>query len=352
MKHVFIEDIKSGMILGEDLLNNFNVTVFNKHHVVKDEDIEKIKKLDLLMISIAEEKDLIDKSENNDEAEDSIIEEERKKYFDSFKDNYYDIINKYSSYACNLDSSSKDAIEKTANDLISALEKEKSFVEIIKLIRSEDFDVHRHCVNVSIISFIIGKLLKMSNREKRNLVLTGLFHDVGFTCSAKDILGRPVIGVEDEPKHPFHSCEKVKSVYSFENEVIFGILNHHERIDGSGFPRGVKGNDINIYSRILAVADEYDRMTTKSSKGENSPFSTLESLNKMSYGGGLDPKVVDVFTNMYTGNYLGHKVLLSDGRKGKIVYRNKYDKFRPMVKSGDEFIDLYSEYKLNIVDFI
>jgi HD-GYP domain-containing protein (c-di-GMP phosphodiesterase class II) len=111
------------------------------------------------------------------------------------------------------------------------------------------------------------------------------------------------------------------------------------------------GEKINIYSRIIAVADTYDAMTSKRVFADKmSPFFVLENLNGLSFET-LDPKVCKKFIEMITSNYVGQEVVLSDGRKGKIVYLNKYDKLRPLVKIGDGFVDLFTNYDINIEDF-
>lgn len=371
MKYVFVEDLEQGMVLGEDLLNEFNSIVFLKNHILSEKDIESIVRLNYLMVKILEKREdsaEIDKVEAVEKVQDNVkisvdrsqlVEEKRQKELQSIKDTYLNSLFKFKDMILKIEKDSDftmTEIDNLINPLILSISSEKSFVDILKILNADEDYLVTHSINVGIISHVLAKSLAMSNEDQRNIMIAGVFHDIGKLKIDNKILYKNGKLTEDEflemKKHSLLSCEYLKKHAKLNDKIVIGILDHHERMDGSGYPRASVGDEINIYSRILAVADTYDAMTSKRVFADRmSPFYVLENLNGLSFET-LDPKVCKKFIEMITSNYVGQEVVLNDGRKGKIVYLNKYDKLRPLVKIGDAFVDLFTNYEIKIEDFI
>src|SRR5699024_4973525 len=125
-------------------------------------------------------------------------------------------------------------------------------------------------------------------------------------------------------------------------------LQHHERMDGSGYPHGIPGDEIDYFSRIVAVADVFHAMTSKRSYRDPSPFyEVLQQMNNDTFGV-LDPTITKVFVERIMDSLLGNTVLLTNGMQGKIVLIHNNDPIHPLIKVDDDYIDLRKRNGLHI----
>lgn len=222
--------------------------------------------------------------------------------------------------------------------------------------RNNNSYLNKHSLNVAILSGCMGKWLGLSKVEIRRLIYSGLLHDIGKLKVPKRILEKPSKLTDEEfkeiQKHPVFGYQMLSTRPDISKDVILGVLSHHERIDGSGYPSGLKDDSIHLFGKVVAVADVFDAMSTnKNYREKHSPFKVAEEISKSSFGI-LDPKVSRVFLDNISKFYVGNKVLLSDGRVGDIIYINPSDSNKPVVKlAGDVFIDL-SKDKVKIVDIL
>ena len=156
----------------------------------------------------------------------------------------------------------------------------------------------QHSQRVSALCISIGEALGLSQQKIEELKTGGLLHDIGKIAIAESILNKPGKLSEDEFKeikrHPEIGYRILKSANDL-SEIAVYVLSHHERWDGKGYPRGLKGNDIPFESRIIAVADAYDAMTSERSYREALPEKVvLEELHKNA-GSQFDPDIVRLF---------------------------------------------------------
>lgn len=130
-----------------------------------------------------------------------------------------------------------------------------------------DSYTYTHSINVALLSRLIGKWMKYGKNMQDSLMFAGLLHDIGKMKIDKNVLNKPDKLTDQE-------FEKIKqhSVYSYELlqlnkdiplDVKVGILMHHERMDGSGYPYGVCNENINDIAKVLAIADSYDAMISE-----------------------------------------------------------------------------------------
>lgn len=191
--------------------------------------------------------------------------------------------------------------------------------------------VTRHSVMVAFISSIIGRKLKLTDEQLKVLVLAGLLHDVGKLVIAKD--------ADPEPKaHVVNSGKLLHHVPSLPQEVLLTAIQHHERMDGSGFPLGAKGDKIHSYARIVAVADLFHQQAYE---GEHAnPFPVLEYMAKEMFDK-LDQSVCQPFIRHVRDCLINSPVLLSDGRTGQVIFFNANKLDKPVIKSHNgTIIDL------------
>ena len=176
-------------------------------------------------------------------------------------------------------------------------------------------------------------------------------HDVGKMEIPERIIKKPEILTDSEysviklhPKRgynllaPIRMDERIKKV----------ALMHHERCDGSGYPSGLKGDQIEEFAKMVAIVDIYDAMTSaRVYRGPLCPFEVITVFESEGYEK-FDPKYIIPFLEGIVNSYLNEKVILSDGRVGTIVLNNKNALSRPVVRIGNELIDLSKEKNLFI----
>lgn len=161
---------------------------------------------------------------------------------------------------------------------------------------SHDYYTYNHCVNVSVYSISIAK--RVLGEDKKLLMvagLGGLLHDLGKRLVDLKIINKA--GKLDEAewiemkKHPSHGVELLKGVDNVPEEAKRIVHEHHEHLDGTGYPRGLTDENISQLSRVAAIADVFDALTTKRSyKEATSADVALEIMLKMSPGK-FDPNI-------------------------------------------------------------
>lgn len=143
-----------------------------------------------------------------------------------------------------------------------------NFNEILKeqleSIQVKDHYTFEHCRRVKRLVIEIGKSLNLNDSDLKTLTLAAFCHDVGKINISDEILNKPDKLTTDEyssmQKHVTYSFDIVKD--TIDNDVAELLIMHHERLDGSGYPNGLQGEEISLLGRILAVADSFDAMTT------------------------------------------------------------------------------------------
>ncbi|WP_432667255.1 HD domain-containing protein [Wukongibacter baidiensis] len=177
--------------------------------------------------------------------------------------------------------------------------------EIALKSQKKDLYTHNHGDRVKDYSVAIGNKLGLSKESVENIAFASLFHDIGKINVPDEILQKPgrLTSAEMEliKKHPIDGAEMVKDTYY--EKITKIIIEHHERLDGSGYPYGLMGYEISIEAKIIAVADTFDAMITD--RPYRKAVSPSDALNELKILGGIhyDEKVVDAF----------EKVLLEKG---------------------------------------
>jgi HD-GYP domain-containing protein (c-di-GMP phosphodiesterase class II) len=173
----------------------------------------------------------------------------------------------------------------------------KELTELAEKVHEKDVYTHGHNQRVKDYAVKIGNKLNLSKEKIGNVAFASLFHDLGKVHVPDEILNKPgrLTGEEFEfiKKHPTHGMELVKKTYY---EGIAEIINqHHERLDGSGYPKGIKGDEILLEAKIIAVSDTYDAMTTDRAYRKGLPPQVaVDELIKLK-GIYYDEMVVDAF---------------------------------------------------------
>jgi HD-GYP domain-containing protein (c-di-GMP phosphodiesterase class II) len=233
-----------------------------------------------------------------------------------------------------------DDLAKTVNKQVETTDV-MHIIQIINSVRKVNEPLYYHCVNVALLNGIIGKWLKLDDDGLDALVKVGLLHDIGKLKIPQRILLKPSKLTEEEfdliMNHPVFSHELlVRSGYTDER-ILKSVIQHHERVNGMGYPYGLSIDKIAEFARITAISDVYDAMVVKRNGQTHSPFEILSWFAEGCYLE-LDYKYVMVFIESMIDEFKGKKVLLSDGREATVMMIHSMNISCPIVKVKDEII--------------
>ncbi|MGZ3695095.1 MAG: HD-GYP domain-containing protein [Bdellovibrionota bacterium] len=169
---------------------------------------------------------------------------------------------------------------------------------IVSTLDEKDSYTHGHSIRVSEYAVILGEELNLSEIEIREVELAALLHDVGKIGIPDNILLKPGRLTQAEfeimKSHPVRTGKILEKITALRH-LIPGIVHHHERFDGLGYPSGLKGDGIPLYARIILIADTFDAMTsTRPYRLALDKEIAFEELNRCS-GSQFDPYLVQCF---------------------------------------------------------
>lgn len=177
----------------------------------------------------------------------------------------------------------------------------RAFHNLLKMM-SFDYYTYTHSVNVCTFSLALAQYTGITNVGELHQIGTGaLLHDVGKTRISESILKKEAPLTEDEMdiirKHPEWGYEIIKETDIIEQVSYYPILQHHERENGSGYPKSLKGKHIHLYSKITAIADTFDAMTTR--RAYRQAMGTFPALRKMfDHGDAYDKTLLRQFARL------------------------------------------------------
>ncbi len=250
---------------------------------------------------------------------------------------------------------SEETLIKNAESLFASKTSIQMF-DLLHCMKSIDDSVYAHSINVALISRAIGKWLKMSREQLNELTIAGLLHDIGKAEIPSEILNKTGKLTDEEfeliKSHALKGSKLLKKA-GFNSDIQFAALQHHERSDGSGYPRGLEADEISDFASIIAIADVYDAMT--SARSYRTPKCAFQVIAAFEEDGlkKYNTKYILTFLERIANAYQNSMVMLSDGRSGKIVYINKSRLSRPIVQVDDnEMVDLSRETDISITSIM
>lgn len=249
-----------------------------------------------------------------------------------------------------------DELQKNVIPTIHEASDSKYVLQLFTALQAKDDYTYRHNIAVGAIANLIGKWMGLDQKDLRQVTTAGLLHDVGKMLIPESILNKPgrLTGVEfaEMKKHTIYGYDILKETVGINHRQALVALQHHERIDGSGYPMGLYKDEIDIFSRIVAVADVFHAMSSNRIYQNQSPFYKVLSEMQRDMFHGLDPEITILFIEKTMNALIGNSVILTDGRLGTILMVHRNNPIQPLIRVGDEFIDLSKESSLQIEQII
>ncbi|MDR5585888.1 MULTISPECIES: HD-GYP domain-containing protein [Clostridium] len=244
-------------------------------------------------------------------------------------------------------------IESISVKLVNNMCKNKKTSIGITDLQSYDVNTYLHSLSVTVISIAIGSALNLSKKELCDLGVCGLLHDIGKVAIPIEIIGKPSKLTEEEfnivKTHAELGGNYIVENKYMDNDIYLGVISHHEKFDGTGYPNKLKREDIPLFGRIITVADVYDALT--GNRPYRNPIKPLEAIEYIMAGVGssFDYNVVKAFLKKIEPYPIGSCVKLSDKRRATVIGDNINNPLRPIIKilqkNGDEaeIIDLQND---------
>ena len=249
-----------------------------------------------------------------------------------------------------------------ARALVGSLDRNPDALLLLSRIREKDTYLLEHSLNVGILSAHFARSLGMSQPEIEAAAYSGLLHDLGKIKIPDEILHKPGRLTEDEmavmKKHVEYGVDFL-SAMKLDTGLIKVVSEHHERLDGLGYPYRLSGEDISYNGRILAITDMYDALTADRCYKAGMPSQKALQILMKDSETKLDATLLQQFIKCMGIYPLGSLVELSNQRVAMVMHQNESQPLRPAVKmfysiSGGHYItpkdvDLSKDLQINIV---
>lgn len=177
----------------------------------------------------------------------------------------------------------------------------QSIATIANTIDAKDFYTHGHSRRVGEYSRELAKRLGLGLKDQEEIYFAGLLHDVGKISTPREILNKPTRLTDEEfaiiKKHPVEGYNILKELKVIPN-IAQAARWHHERVDGRGYPDGIRGNDLPLYAKIISVADSYDAMASDRPYRPNLSTEAIISELKKGQGSQFEPEIAEKMLDM------------------------------------------------------
>ena len=254
MIHIPIKKLKNGMITAQSIYNPLGASYLTKGMELSPTYIERLEKAGFDGVTVTS----MDPKLKLAPPDDIVQEKTRISAIQNVATAFHSVEENGTFDPAPLQGISENILQ----DIIA---QQQNLVQLTD-IRLHDTYTFAHSVNVAILSSLLGVLLKISREEQLKLTLGGLLHDIGKVTVPYEILTKAGHLSDDEwsvmQGHPEAGRQRLKKMFPNDTLLSTIALQHHEHIDGSGYPNHLKGEQIHRYGRIVAIADVYDALTS------------------------------------------------------------------------------------------
>jgi putative nucleotidyltransferase with HDIG domain len=343
MKKILVDQLQPGQKIGEPIISSNGQLLIHQGTTLTNAIIDRLHQHDVQFVKLiaSDEQQTTDKGIDRKAAVHTI-----KKSFQSL--NEPEITTK--TYLA----------ERTAKELNSVVLNVKDSLkereELVSLLTEAfifDDYIFDHSLNVTIYTLTIAKELGFNDNELLEIGLGALLHDIGKMKIPKQILQKTGSLTEEEfaivKNHSSFGYEMLKDIPGIPDSVVRSVFEHHERLNGSGYPNGLKGNDIHLYAKVIGVADVFDAITTnRVYRNARLPHDALEVLYAGS-GTLFEQKYIELFRQNVSVYPNGLQLSLSDGSKGIVVKQNSELTDRPVLEIFEKNgVLLEEKYEVNL----
>lgn len=342
IKRTFVRtrQLQPGMIIDQSIVDRTGRILIARNTELDDYLIESLLKLGITSIYIREGEE--DPEEDTPISPQTLETIEKLKVPDRAKVTLNESVKKRVSegiqylYSNTASNEFTDAAQNIAGDLMKSIMDNDAIAVDIGTLKISDEYTFKHSVDVATMAMIVARKHGMSEHDVHEIGISGLLHDVGKSKIPNEILNKAGRLDEDEfafmKQHSLFGYQILKEKDTISQEIALGVLQHHEKISGLGYPIGLSGDKICPYAKILSVVDVYDALVTE--RPYKKAFSQRDAIEIiMSMTTDLDISVIESFLNSIILYPVGCTVELSNGEKARVVENDPNYILRPKVVS-------------------
>jgi len=332
--------------LATDILSEGGFNLLREGMVVTPSHIRLLRNNGVKMVSVYGHTSFLDQL-------DQKCKEQHKPFITAYRDQFNRMKSLFSDVESGADidvSETLDAFEQLVAEALSS----HSLFELLQQLEGHDGYLMRHCIHVGLMSSLIAKLNHFPEDEIIEIGKAGLLHDIGMLRLPESFFKKAeTLSIEESEllrKHTKNGYEMLKK-QGVSQFVLDGASYHHERMDGSGYPKERVGDEIPIVAQIIAIADVFDAVSSdRIFRKKQSPFKALAEVKIDIYENRLSAVFGLPFINHMVSIYTGTEVYLTNGQKGKIVLFNAMDIENPLISIDGEVRQLIDLKGVTIED--
>lgn len=360
MKQVSITELIPGMIAAENILSHDSQMVIPKGTIFTENIIARLENYYIYYVNVEDDNasdlscPLIPHKINTDTASLQDTAKEDSCFVGAFKrcsEHFRAVL--IGSISRN-DPFSSDDLLREVMSLLTQDYKNENILDILLNMRNMDDTVYSHCISVALISNIFSRWLGFTKNEQLTATACGLFHDCGMLMLPSGILEKSGKYTREElnivKTHPIEGFHLLSRYRNIPEAVKDAALTHHERCDGSGYPYGLKNDELSRFTKIIMIADIFDAMINdKSYHLSMCPFSLIKYFENDGIRK-YDTEYILTFLEHILNFYLKHKVTLHSGMDGNVIFINRGLFPRPAVRTeSSKDKDLQEDYYNSIL---
>lgn len=319
MRTISVNDINGGEILAKNLHSDTGVLVMSEGAVLRTAYINRLRELGITKIDIIDAPMVIIVDKDTEEQIQNECAETVK-----------EIIDKY-SYSIDAELSE---ISDVANSIVQDVLQQQEVLYNISRVREKSQESYLHSVNVCALSVLIGIKMTMPERRIHNLAVGALLHDIGMVYVPVDAYDYETLDdnmKKEIKKHVIYGYSAVEKEEWLNSAAKDIIINHHERVDGSGYPFHLTGDKLSTESKIVSVCDEFDTRVYGIFTPREKVHVVLEDIMAHS-GDKFDFKIVQLFVGSVAAFPVGTMVLTNDNETGVVIKQNRNFPTRPVIR--------------------
>lgn len=347
MKTVARMELKPGMTLGEDVVWQDKV-LFGAGTVLSQIQIERMKRYSIMLVTVMEDVDFATTHYERlrYSQEFKIFEQMHAENLMAYKKLMHDFVTKGTPIPAQELLNIYNAMRITYNSCSELLD------YLYNLMPNEDELTYNHCLNSALLAGFFGEWMEMSQTDKLDLILAGFYYDIGklqlpyeLLWSSEKLTPTEYDLVKNHPSIGWNMLSKT----DLSPNIMDAVLMHHERMDGSGYPRQIKGDEISIFARYIAIVDIYIAMASPRPHREaHTPLQIIETLEQDIAK--FDAELLVPLMKRIADAQIGSSVKLSDESVWDvfIIHPDRFS--RPILKNqAQEILDLAEHPELQIV---
>lgn len=331
-----ISECVPGMKIMQSIIDlRTGTTIIAKEQILTEEIIDKIKNFEHSQVWIATQ-------------EETSVWQISPQVLENYK-GYAKVLREILTHTAeNNEALSMNQMIELADSMATGFKRDYELLSCMHLMNQLEKDAYNHSINVAFLSLLIGRWEGYEPDKLKDLVLAALLHDIGKILISPHLMHKK----EDEMnvmeklefrRHTIYGYEKLSEYDEMSVDVLKGVLSHHERCDGSGYPLSIKENRLNDFAKIIGITDTYEEL-----KKDHHIFEVVRRLGSTMLRK-FEVHLLFEFCNNIMNYYIGASVLLNNGEVGEVLFIQSQAWGRPIVEVNGKIINLYEKNNLQIV---